>query len=147
MKKLTMDYVTPCLINKMSKRKENPQGENAAMMLQQNKNDNSFMYQSAKSCFYCGKPGHIAQFCYKAKIRKRKNANNVKHKDEFALCFALVLYIIFCISFFIGFCISFLHQSFILVLCIGFCVRLYASVLHECFALIFYTRICISVLH
>ena len=83
MKKLTMDYVTPCLINKMSKRKENPQGENAAMMLQQNKNDNSFMYQSAKSCFYCGKPGHIACFCYIAKNKDREIATNTNDDNDY----------------------------------------------------------------
>lgn len=62
MKELTMDYVTPCLIYKMLKCKENPQDENAAMMLQQNKGGNSLMYRSAKLYFYCGKPGTLCVF-------------------------------------------------------------------------------------
>jgi hypothetical protein len=71
MKDLTMNYVTTRLIYEMLKRmKKKPQGEDAAMMLRQTKGGNSFPRQSAKSYFYCGKLGHIARFCYKAKNKE-----------------------------------------------------------------------------
>ena len=43
MKNFLMDYVTICLMHEISKcKKTQPQGDDAAMMLQQNKSDNSF---------------------------------------------------------------------------------------------------------
>ena len=50
------------------------------MVLQQNKGDNSFMRLGIKSCFYCGKLGHIAHFCYKTKNKKQKNTKNINIK-------------------------------------------------------------------
>ena len=71
MKELTMDYVTAHLMHKMLKRKENePQSEDAAMMLCQIKGNNSFSHQGAKSCFHCNKPDHIVCFCYKLKNKE-----------------------------------------------------------------------------
>ena len=84
MKELTMDYVTMRLMHEMSKRKEKePQGEDVAMVLRQNKGDNSFPRQGAKSCFYCGKPGHIARFCYKAKNKEQEQTKNAKDDDDY----------------------------------------------------------------
>ena len=57
------------LMHKMS----NLQGEDAAMVLQQSKGNNSILSQCAKFCFYCGKSGHIVHFCYKEKKQRTKN--------------------------------------------------------------------------
>jgi len=88
MKELTMEYVTARLMHEVSKRKEKePQGDDAAMMLRQGKAGNSFPRQGgqgARTCFYCGKPGHIARFCYKAKNKERENAKNAKDDDDYA---------------------------------------------------------------
>ena len=71
MKELTMDYVTAHLMHKMLKRKENePQSEDAAMMLCQIKGSNSFSHQGAKSCFHCNKPDYIVCICYKLKNKE-----------------------------------------------------------------------------
>jgi len=52
-------------------------------MLEQNKVCDLFLYKGTKSCFYCGKPSHIASFCYKTKNRKRKNAKDAKDDDDY----------------------------------------------------------------
>ena len=71
MKELMIDYLTVHLMYDMLKRKEkNLQDEDAVMVLLQDKNDNLFSREGAKLCFYCGKPGHIARFCYKTKNKE-----------------------------------------------------------------------------
>ena len=85
MKELTMEYVTARLMHEMSKRKEKePQGEDVAMVARQSKAGDPRLRQGVKTCFYCGKPGHIARFCYKAKNKEKESANNAKVEDEFA---------------------------------------------------------------
>ncbi|OAE30473.1 hypothetical protein AXG93_942s1160 [Marchantia polymorpha subsp. ruderalis] len=82
---LTMDYVTTRLMHEVSKLKEkDPQSEDAAMMLRQGKMDTSSSRQSGRTCFYCGKPGHIVRFCYKAKNKEREHAKIVKDDHDFA---------------------------------------------------------------
>jgi hypothetical protein len=87
--KLTMDYVTARLMHEVSKRKEiDPRSEDAAMMLRQGKMDASSSRQSGqdtRTCFYCGKPSHIARCCYKAKNKERENAKIVKDDADFAI--------------------------------------------------------------
>jgi hypothetical protein len=84
---LTMDYVKARLMHEVSKRKEkNPRSEDAAMMLRQGKMDTSSSRQSrqdTRTCFYCGKPGHILRFCYKAKNKERENAKIMKDDADF----------------------------------------------------------------
>jgi hypothetical protein len=85
MKELTMEYVTARLMHEMSKRKEKElQGEDVAMVARKNKAGDPRLRQGVKTCFYCGKPGHIARFCYKAKNKDKESANNAKVEDEFA---------------------------------------------------------------
>ena len=85
MKELTMEYVTARLMHEMSKRKEKePQGEEVALVSRQSKGGDPRLRQGVKTCFYCGKPGHIARFCYKAKNKEKESANNAKVEDEFA---------------------------------------------------------------
>ena len=85
---LTMDYVTARLMHKVSKRKEkDPRSEDAAMKLRQGKMDTSSLRQGGqgtRTCFYCGKLGHIARFCYKTKNKERENAKIVKDDANFA---------------------------------------------------------------
>src|ERR1700724_2727756 len=64
MKELTTEYVTARLMHEMSKRKEKePQGEEVALVSRQSKGGDPRLRQGVKTCFYCGKPGHIARFC------------------------------------------------------------------------------------
>ena len=84
-KELTMEYVTARLMHEMSKRKEKePQGDDAAMVARQSKPVYPPLRQGVRTCFHCGKPGHIARFCYKAKGKEKESANNAKVEDEFA---------------------------------------------------------------
>ena len=63
---------------------EEAQGEDTAIVLGQNKGDNSFLCQGARSCFYYEKLGHIACFCNKAKLMSAKNEKNVNDDDDYA---------------------------------------------------------------
>ena len=82
MKDLTMEYVTSRLMHEVSKRKEKePQGDDAALVSNQGKGGKS---GNAKTCYYCGKPGHIARYCYKAKNKDKENANAAKDDDDYA---------------------------------------------------------------
>jgi hypothetical protein len=85
---LTMEYVTARLMHEVSKRKEKDlRSDDAALMLRQGKMDTSSSRQSGqdtRTCFYCGKPDHIARFCHKAKNKKRENAKIVKDDADFA---------------------------------------------------------------
>jgi hypothetical protein len=56
------------------------------MRIRQGKMDISSSRQSeqgTRTCFYCGKPDHIARFCYKAKNKERENAKIVKDDTDF----------------------------------------------------------------
>ena len=68
MRELTMNYMTTCFMHEIWNRKEKKsQSEDAPIMFQQNKGDNSFPCQGAKSCFYYDKLCFIIRFCYKTK--------------------------------------------------------------------------------
>ena len=60
-----MEYVTTCLMHKMSKREEKEhQGDNVAMVLRQDKVNNSSWCKEVKTCYYCGKRDYITHFDY-----------------------------------------------------------------------------------
>ncbi len=42
--------------------------------------------KTTKTCYYCGKPGHITRFCFKAKNnnKEKENANKAKDDDDYA---------------------------------------------------------------
>ena len=72
MKELIMRYMMTRFIHEMSKCKEKePQGKNMAMVSCQSKPCDQPSQQGVKTCFYCGTPVYIAQFCYKAKKTRR----------------------------------------------------------------------------
>jgi transposase InsO family protein len=84
---LTMDFVTARLMHEMSKRKEKekePQGDDSAMFSRQGKGANQVIRKDTKTCYYCGKQGHIARFCFKAKNKDKENANHAKDEDDYA---------------------------------------------------------------
>ena len=59
------------------KRKEKePENDDVALMLHQGKVGNPSWRKDIKTCYYCGKPGHIACFCYEA--------NNTKDDDDYS---------------------------------------------------------------
>ena len=77
--------MTARLMHEMSKRKKKePQGDATTMVARQSKPGYHILQQDMRTCFYCGKAGHIARFCYKAKNKEKDSANNSKVEDEFA---------------------------------------------------------------
>jgi hypothetical protein len=84
---LPMEFVTARLMHEMSKRRENePQGDDVAMVSMQGKGGTTSTHKDTKTCYYCGKPGHIARFCFKAKNnnKEKENANKAKDDDDYA---------------------------------------------------------------
>lgn len=82
MKEPTMIHVMVRLMYETSKcKKKEPNVKMVSWCY--DKVDNSFPRQGASSCFYCGKPGHIACFCYKPKNKERKNVKNAKDDDDY----------------------------------------------------------------
>jgi hypothetical protein len=86
MKDLTMEFVTARLMHEVSKKKEKePQGDDAAMVSMQGRGGTTSTRKDTKRCYYCGKPGHIARFCSKAKNNKEKeSANKARDDDDYA---------------------------------------------------------------
>ena len=85
MKELTLEAVTARLMHESTKRKEKaPHGDDAAMVLRQGKGGNTSYTKDSRTCYYCGKPGHIARFCFKAKNKERESANKAMEEDDYA---------------------------------------------------------------
>jgi len=87
MQDLTMEFVTARLMHEVSKRrKRESQGDDAAMVSMQRKGGTTSTRKDTKTCYYCGKPGHIARFCFKAKNnnKENENANRAKDDDDYA---------------------------------------------------------------
>ena len=80
-----MEYVTTRLMHKMSKRKEMEfKGHDVAMVARQSKPGCPPSRQGVRTCFYCGKAGYIARFCYKTESKEKESANIAKVEDGFA---------------------------------------------------------------
>jgi hypothetical protein len=86
MQNLTMEFQIARLMHEVSKRKEKePQGDDAAMVSMQGRGGTTSTRKDTKTCYYCGKPGHIARFCFKAKNNKEKeSANKARDDDDYA---------------------------------------------------------------
>jgi len=55
------------------------------MVSTEGKGGTTSTHKDTKTCYYCGKPGHIALFCFKAKNNKEnENANKAKDDDDYA---------------------------------------------------------------
>ncbi len=80
---LTLDYVTSRLLHELSRRKENEsRGDSAALIAKQSKNGGGGS-SSDKVCFYCGKKGHIAKYCFKRKNNEKgESANKTTVRDN-----------------------------------------------------------------
>jgi len=68
-------------MHEVSKRREKePQGDDAVMVSTQGRGRTAYTQKDTKTCYYCGKPDHIARFCFKTNNNKEKeNANKAKH--------------------------------------------------------------------
>ncbi len=88
MQDLTMEFLTARLMHEVSKRREKePQGDDAVMVSTQGRGGTTSTRKDTKTCYYCGKPGHIARFCFKAKNNNNKeteNANKAKDDDDYS---------------------------------------------------------------
>ena len=77
MKELTLEFITARLMHEVAKRKEKePQGDDAAMVSRQGKGGSS-KKREERTCFKCGKSGHIAKNCWSTK----DVANNTRYND------------------------------------------------------------------
>jgi hypothetical protein len=68
---------------------EETQSKDAAKMSHQSKVGNSLSWQGIKMCFYCNKPGHIAQICDKAMNNEKEDAKNTKRRGRICICSAI----------------------------------------------------------
>jgi len=57
-----------------------------AMVSMQGKGGTTPRRKETETCYYCGKPGHIARFCFKSKNnnKEKENANKAKDNDDYA---------------------------------------------------------------
>jgi hypothetical protein len=87
---LTMEFVVSRLMHEVSKRKERgAQSGEEALVAAQNKGK---MQNGPRLCFNCGKPGHIARYCFQDK-KEKESANVARNKDneeEYAFVSAVV---------------------------------------------------------
>ena len=84
---LTMEFVTARLMHEMTKRKENEaQGEGSALVSRQGKGGTKAAKET-RTCFKCGKSGHIARFCKGSQGKDKESAHKaskVEDEEEFA---------------------------------------------------------------
>lgn len=62
-------------------------------MLRQGEWNNPSSCKDVKMYNYCGKPSHIARFCYKAKNNNQENAYNTKNDDDTAFATQHVIHL------------------------------------------------------
>lgn len=90
MKELTLEFVTARLMHEVTKRKENePQGEGSALVPRFGKGGNTKAWKDTRTCFKCGKQGHIAKFCRSNQAQGKESAHQAsKVEDEEDFAFA-----------------------------------------------------------
>jgi len=82
-KELTVEFITARLMHEATKRKEKePQGEDTAMFLRHGKGTTTNARSEARTCFKCGKPGHIARNCWGAKDKGKDARAAVSRSDS-----------------------------------------------------------------
>ena len=84
-KDMTKEYMMVRLMHEISNMKgKELQGDNSTIVLREGKWGNPSWHKNVKTCYYCGKPCHIACFCYKANNKNKKIANNIKEDNDYA---------------------------------------------------------------
>ena len=79
MKELDMDFITARLVHEVSKRKENEtQDGGAALLSRYGQGGSSQQRKETRTCFNCGKPGHLARNC---RLPKKESANKASVKE------------------------------------------------------------------
>lgn len=84
LKELTLEYVTARLMHEVTKKKEKEsKGEDSALVVQPFKKGAPLKPPTPRTCFICGKVGHIAKNCYQRKRIGKENASLAKVEDEY----------------------------------------------------------------
>ena len=72
---LTIDYVTSRLLHELSRPKENQSCSDGAVFYAKLAKEASSGSNNERACYYCGKKGQIAKYCFKKKNNEKESAN------------------------------------------------------------------------
>ena len=74
--------MTSRLLHELSRRKKNESCCDTTALLAKQSGGDTSETSTDKVCFYCGKKGHIAKYCFKRRDNENESTNNNKVYDR-----------------------------------------------------------------